>query len=217
MNTLNKFRKYGFIAVVCATAVLTACDKDDDDDVTPVTNPPVENEEEVITDVKLVFTNTSDSTDIVEARAQDPDGEGVQELMILDTIRLDISKTYELTYEIFNNLETPGEDIGDEIKEEDDEHQIFYGFTSGLFSNPSGNGNIGAGATGNVNYLDEDSDAQDGSGNPVGLITRWTTSVLPRTGTFTTRLQHQPDVKSATSDYDDGDTDFELTFRLEIN
>ena len=33
-------------------------------------------------------------------------------------------------------------------------------------------------------------------------------------GTFTVRLQHQPDVKTATSGTNDGDTDFELQFVL---
>ena len=90
---MNKFRKYSLLVILITAASLTGC-KDDDDDVTPaVTAPPMENEEEVITDVKLIFTNSADANDIVEARAQDPDGEGVQELAILDTIKLDVSKT----------------------------------------------------------------------------------------------------------------------------
>ena len=56
----------------------------------------------------------------------------------------------------------------------------------------------------------------DGNGNPVGLNTSWTTAGAS-TGTFTVRLQHQPDVKTATSGANDGDTDFELTFDLNIN
>ena len=35
-------------------------------------------------------------------------------------------------------------------------------------------------------------------------------------GSFTVRLQHQPDVKTATSGSNDGDTDFALTFALNI-
>lgn len=218
MNTFDKFKKYSMIAILFTGVALTACsDDDDDDNVTPVTNPPVENEEEVITDVKLVFTNVNDTMDVVEARAQDPDGEGVQELQVLDTIRLDISKTYELTYEIFNNLETPGEDIGDEIAEEDDEHQFFYGFTNNAFLNPLGDGNIDT-ASDPVNYEDEDSDAQDGSGNPVGLVTRWTTSALATSnGSFRVVLNHLPDIKSSTSSVNDGDSDIDLEFVLEIN
>ena len=71
--------------------------------------------------------------------AEDPDGTGVEELVILDTINLNKNKSYTLTFEIMNNLETPGEDIGEEIKEEDDEHQIFFGFSNDAFSDPLGN------------------------------------------------------------------------------
>ena len=56
----------------------------------------------------------------------------------------------------------------------------------------------------------------DGNGNPVGLNTSWTTAGAS-SGTFTVQLQHQPDVKTATSGANDGDTDFALTFNLNIN
>lgn len=208
MNTLSKFRKYGLLTILFTAVTVTGC-KDDDDDVTPA--PPVENEEEVITDLKLIFTNTSDTTDKVEARAQDPDGEGVLELVILDTIRLNVSKTYELTYDIFNNLETPGEDIGAEIEGEDNEHQIFYSFSNNAFTSPAGNGNIDN-ASDAVSYNDF-----DGNGNPVGLLTTWVTSANQLSnGNFTVRLQHQPDLKTSTSGATDGDTDFELAFVLNI-
>ena len=177
-----------------------------DDDV-----PDEENELEVITDVKLIFTNDADATDVVEASAQDPDGEGVEELKILGEITLDTDKTYTLTYEIFNNLETPGESIGAEIQEEDDEHQLFYSFTADAFASPTGDGNIDA-ASDPLNYNDT-----DGNGNSLGLSTSWTTpSSTISGGTFTARLQHQPDIKNATSGASDGDTDFELQFVLNI-
>lgn len=211
MNTFHKLRNYGIFALVITALTFTAC-SDDDDDSKPTPAPPVENDEEVITDVKLIFTNTADATDIVEARAQDPDGEGVLELAILDTINLKVSTTYELTYEIFNNLETPGEDIGEEIEGEDDEHQIFYSFSTDAFTTPGGNGNIDNAAD-PVNYSDFDANT-----NPVGLLTSWTTSANQLSnGNFTARLQHQPDgIKTSTSGANDGDSDFDLTFVLNI-
>lgn len=205
MRRVNYFKKYSVYALM-ATSMLFASCSDDAEDV-----PEPENEEEVITDVKLIFTNIADATDIVEANAKDPDGEGVEELAILDAINLDTSKTYTLTLEIFNNLETPGEDIGEEIAEEDDEHQIFFGFSTDAFANPTGEGNIDGSSAISYNDMDE-------NGNPVGLTTTWTTSssVLAN-GNFTVRLQHQPDEKTATSGATDGDTDFELGFVLNIN
>ena len=163
-------------------------------------------------DVTLVFTNTADVNDVVTASAQDPDGTGIQELQILGAITLAADTEYTLTYEILNALDPADiENIGDEILEEDNEHQFFFSFTENVFANPTGNGNIDAAAD-PINYNDADE-----NGNPVGLSSTWTTSSTASSGaSFTVRLQHQPDVKTATSGSNDGDTDFALTFALNI-
>jgi len=204
MSTINYFKKYSIYALLIVGVLFAGCSKDDD-------APEPENEPEIITDVKLIFTNSNDPNDVVTARAQDPDGPGVQELAILDTINLGVNKTYTLTYEIFNNLETPGENIGDEIKDEDDEHQFFFSFSNNAFANPTGNGNIDT-ASDPINYVDKDD-----KGQSLGFVTTWMTSATTLTnGTFTVRLQHQPGVKTATSGATDGDTDFNLPFVLNI-
>nr|WP_299381988.1 GTP cyclohydrolase [Allomuricauda sp.] len=209
MKTIDYLKNLKLIAFLFAALTIVSCSNDDD-------VPPEENEVEVITDVTLVFTNDADATDVVRASAQDPDGEGIQELMVEDEITLSADTQYTLTFEIFNNLETPGEDIGEEIVDEDDEHQIFFSFTADAFDSPLGNGNIDN-ASDPINYNDEDSDSQDGSGNPVGLNTTWTTPSTGTTGgTFTVKLQHQPDIKTGTTGANDGDTDFDLTFVLNI-
>ena len=191
-----------FLAGVLFT---TSCSNDDD------AAPEEENEVEVITDVKLIFTNTEVPAEIVEARAQDPDGTGIQDLKILDTITLGQGKTYKLTYEIINGLNPDDpENIGDEILEEDNEHQFFFKFTDGAFSNPTGTGNIDGGGT--VRY--EDVDDND---RPVGLQTLWTTTASPKDGgEFRVVLKHQPGVKTDNSGFEDGDTDFDLPFVLII-
>ncbi|MFT6036952.1 MAG: hypothetical protein ACI9XJ_002540 [Marivirga sp.] len=204
MISLNGLRKNSLFALVMLASIFTACKEDE-------VVPEEENEEEIITDIKLIFTNTADASDVVVASAQDPDGAGVQELEILNEVNLSQEKTYLLTMEVMNNLDTPGEDIAKEIAEEDDEHQIFFSFSNNVFSNPTGNGNIDNGAD-MVNYNDFDA-----NGNPVGLSTTWTTAASELIGgTFTVRLQHQPALKSATTGANDGDTDFELTFVLNI-
>ncbi|MEM6541559.1 MAG: GTP cyclohydrolase, partial [Bacteroidota bacterium] len=183
----------------------------DDDEDTPEENLP-----EVFTDVTLIFTPSGGGTPIT-ASAEDPDGEGISDLVVNDEINLAANTTYTLTYTIFNALVTPAENIGAEILDEDDEHQIFFSFTDGAFSDPTGDGNIGAAnAADPINYLDEDSDTQDGSGNPVGLLTQWTTGAAQTGASFRVNLQHQPGVKTATSTSADGDTDFDLTFVLNI-
>lgn len=197
----NIFKLNILLYSLLSLVIFTACE---DDDVVP----EEEEEMEVITDVTLIFT--SDAGAVVTASAQDPDGEGVQELVVLDEIQLQAGTNYTLTFDIMNNLETPGESIGEEIAEEDDEHQIFFAWTEGAFSNPTGNGNIDN-ASDPVNYNDA-----DGNGNPLGLNTSWTAGDPTTAASFTVRLQHQPDLKTSTSGANDGDTDFELQFRLTI-
>ncbi|MFT5146456.1 MAG: hypothetical protein ACI9H1_001179 [Polaribacter sp.] len=206
MKTINPFKNLQLLAILFSVITIIGCSNDDD------VAPEEENEVEVFTDVTLIFTNTADNSDVVRASAQDPDGTGIQELQILDAITLAADTEYTLTYEILNALDPSDvENIGDEILEEDNEHQFFFSFTENVFSDPTGNGNIDATAD-PINYNDADE-----NGNPVGLSSVWTTGgTASSEASFTVRLQHQPDVKTATSGSNDGDTDFELTFALNI-
>ncbi|MFT7073684.1 MAG: hypothetical protein ACJAX3_002683 [Patiriisocius sp.] len=206
MKTINPFKNLQLLAILFSVITIIGCSNEDD------IAPEEENEVEVFTDVTLIFTNTADNSDVVRASAQDPDGTGIQELQILDAILLAADTEYTLTYEILNALDpTDVENIGDEILEEDNEHQFFFSFTENVFANPTGNGNIDTAAD-PINYNDADE-----NGNPVGLSSAWTTSSTASSGaSFTVRLQHQPDVKTATSGSNDGDTDFALTFDLNI-
>ena len=198
----NIFRLNYLLYAVLTLFIFTACEEDE-------AAPEEENEMEVFTDVKLVFTPAGGGA-AVEAAAQDPDGAGVQELQVLGAINLAANTSYTLTMVIENCLESPCELMNEEIEEEDDEHQFFFAFTNDAFTSPAGNGNIDS-ASDPINYNDS-----DGNGNPLGLNTSWTTGSAS-TGTFTVQLQHQPDVKTATSGSTDGDTDFALTFNLNIN
>ena len=198
----NIFKLNYLLYAVLTLFIFTACEEDE-------AAPEEENEVEVFTDVKLVFTPTGGGA-AVEAAAQDPDGAGVQELQVLGAINLAANTSYTLTMVIENCLESPCELMNEEIEEEDDEHQFFFAFTNDSFTSPAGNGNIDS-ASDPINYNDS-----DGNGNSLGLNTSWTTGSAS-SGTFTVQLQHQPDVKTATSGATDGDTDFALTFNLDIN
>ena len=198
----NIFKLNYLLYAVLTLFIFTACEEDE-------AAPEEENEVEVFTDVKLVFTPTGGGA-AVEAAAQDPDGAGVQELQVLGAIDLVANTEYTLTMVIENCLESPCELMNEEIEEEDEEHQFFFSFTNDAFTSPAGNGNIDT-ASDPLNYNDA-----DGNGNSIGLNTSWTTGSAI-SGTFTVQLQHQPDVKTATSGATDGDTDFALTFNLNIN
>lgn len=166
--------------------------------------PPCENEEEIITDVTLTWTPV-DGGEAVTVSATDPDGFGPLDLEVSGPIELERNKTYQLSLTLVNSIE--GEDITEEIEEEADEHQFFFEFTEGIFSDPTGTGNV-ADASGAVNYLD-----MDENGLPVGLMTQWSTEDSDgMSGSFRLVLKHQPDEKSTDSDVNTGGTDLDLTW-----
>jgi hypothetical protein len=205
---MKKMKNYGALFLLTIGLSMASCKKDE---VINEEVPPIENEEEVITDVRLIFTNAADGNDVVSALAQDPDGTGIQGLNVIDSINLDVSKTYNLTFEILNALESPAEDITAEINDESDEHQLFFSFSNDAFSNPLGNGNIDN-ASDAINYTDFDV-----NNNPIGLSSTFTTSAATLTnGSFRIQLQHQPDIKSSTSTAQDGDTDININFVLNV-
>ena len=170
--------------------------------------PPAENEEELIDLVTLTFTPTGGGSAIV-VTATDPDGEGVAELTPDGNIDLASNTAYTLAITMENTEE--GEDITAEIATEDDEHMIFFSFTTDIFSNPAGDGNVDNRADA-LNYSD-----QDDNGYGVGLSTAWTTGNASTAGSFRIVLKHQPDIKSATSTSADGGTDVDITWTINIS
>lgn len=201
------------------SATTTSSDGGTDVDITfplSIIEDPNE-EEEQITEVVLTFSPNGGGDDIT-ATWFDDDGDGVGDPTI-DDIDLMANTEYTMTMTLTNTLEDPDEDITEEIEDEDDEHMFFFAFTADIFSTPSGDGNVGAGNRNDpLIYNDEDSDTQDGSGNPVGLSTTWTTgAATSSTGVFRIILKHQPGLKSDTSDSTVGGTDVDIEFPININ
>ena len=202
MKTLHPLLNFRLLALLFSTLLITSCNDDD---------PIVDIEVQAITNVSLIFTAVGGGQAVLGV-AIDPDGaEGIQELEEqLTPIMLDANTEYIMTYNILNAADPNDvEGIGEEILEEDNEHQFFYAFSEGLFANPMGNGNVDS-ASDPLNYED-----MDENGNPVGLLTSWTTGDAAM-GTFTTRLQRQRDFKSDTTGASDGFTVFNLMFDLII-
>lgn len=205
-NSISIFKsaRLVFMAVTfVALALFTSCNDD----------PEPENVPELITKATLIFTPIGGGT-TVTVNATDPDGEGVQDIVVDGPINLVKNKSYTLTVELINQLANPTDpeyNITEEVEEEGDEHMFFYSWTNNVFSNPAGNGNIDSRADA-VNYNDRDK-----NGLPLGLSTSWTTREAPASGSFRIILKHQPDLKSATSSATDGETDLDLTFTININ
>lgn len=194
---IKNYLRSGFILM---GMLLSSCG---DDDV-----PMAEEEEEIIDKMTLTFTPTSGGT-TVTAAALDPDGEGVQDFQ-LEEVDLAINTTYRMTILLENTMEN--ENVSEEIAEEDDEHLFFFSFTDGLFSDPTGNGNVDNRAD-NLNYNDTDGN------NPVGLSTTWTTTgTVSVNNSFRVVLKHQPNgIKSATSSATDGETDIDINWTVNVN
>jgi hypothetical protein len=189
--------------------IFSGCDNED---------PEIENVPELITKTTLRFTPVGGGASIT-ATATDPDGDGVQDIRVDGPINLLKGVQYTLTLELINSLYQPGTagyNLTEEIEEEGYEHQFFFSFSEGVFTSPSGTGNIKSNSSsvaGTINYSDKDKNDR-----PLGLITSWTTAGQAATGkSFRVVLKHQPDIKSATSSSLDGETDLDITFVLNVN
>lgn len=205
-NSLSIFKsaRLAFMSItIAALAVLASCNDD----------PEPENIPELITKATLTFTPVGGGT-TVTVNATDPDGEGVQDIVVDGPINLVVNKSYTLTVELINGLAKPSDpeyNVTDEVEEESDEHMFFYSWTNNVFADPTGNGNIDT-RVDDVNYTD-----QDDNGLPLGLNTSWTTVNTAASGTFRILLKHQPGLKSATSTAADGESDLDLTFTISAN
>ena len=182
--------------------LFTACTEDDD-------IPEAENSEETITNITLTFTPEGGGTPVT-ATWVDADGEGSGAPVLTDII-LAANTTYTMDIDLINAIDPDNpESITEEVEEESDEHMFFFNWTDGIFSDPTGNGNVDNRAD-QVNY----EDPMDDNGYPVGLETSWTTGDA-MTGAFQVILKHQPDIKSATSGVADGESDVDVTWGITI-
>lgn len=188
--------------LVSALGMLASCDDDD---------PKKEDVPELITKVTLTFTPEGGGA-AVTASASDPDGEGVQDIAPDGPINLDANEDYTLTLTLVNELADPADpayDITGEVEEEADEHMFFFSWTNNVFSDPAGDGNIDN-RNDPLNYNDVDD-----NGLPLGLSTSWTTGEFS-TGAFSVVLKHQPDLKTANSGVNDGETDLDVLFTINV-
>lgn len=159
-------------------------------------DPVIPNEEELIT--TLIYTLSSGSQ-VVEFKFQDIDGDGGNAPVIVAGT-LKANTTYTGSIKLLNELETPADNITNEVEDESLAHQLFYTFD-------------GANAT--VSYKD-----QDAGGNPIGITTELQTG-SPSQGKLTITLRHQPDktgegVSQGILTNAGGETDIEVTFDLNI-
>jgi hypothetical protein len=200
-----KSLRFVFLVLMSGSLVfLAGCSKDD---------PKPENIKEAITKATFTFAPVTGSPVVVNVT--DPDGnDGPINRVLSGPINLVKNMPYTLTITMINELApttAPEYNATDEVEEEADEHMFFFAWTNNTFSNPAGNGNIDARAD-LVNYNDKDT-----KNLPLGLSTAWTTIDVAASGKFRIVLKHQPELKSATSTFSDGDSDLDVEFDLTVN
>ena len=184
INAMNKF--YITILILTGITVFVSC-SDDDDPPAPV------NEEEVITTMNVTLT-ASGST--ITLQSQDLDGDGPNAPTISVSGDLMANTTYSGTIELLNETESPAEDITEEVKAEDDEHQFLF---------------VTTGAIADVVYTDQDDD-----GNPVGITFTLNTSDAG-SATLQITLRHEPTKPNdGTLAGAGGETDIAQTFNLTV-
>ncbi len=183
-----KTSKLFFAAIFCLT-LITSCSDDDD--------PVIINPEELITNVTLTFTNTSNATDIVTMTSVAPDG---QDGSFTNTVvgSFTSGETYSLGLAITNESESPADDVlNDDIIPEADEHFFTYGVNTVSMT------------------MSRDAGDVDGpDGNKLGVNTTWIAGGASN-GSLNITLVHEPVGSDDSNNFGTvtgGEEDFNITF-----
>ncbi len=154
------------------------------------------NDEELITTLTYKLTPVGGGN-AVTLSFRDIDGDGGN-APVISASPLKANTVYNGELTILNESESPSDDITAEIKAEDKEHQFF--FESSILK---------------VEYTDKDA-----NGNPLGLLTKVSTTA-PGTGKLKVTLKHEPNktasgVKDGKISNAGGETDIEVEFNITV-
>jgi hypothetical protein len=166
------------------------------------TKPEIENEEELITTVKLSLVPKGGGSTI-ELFFKDLDGDGGKDPIIQGGI-LENGKVYNGKLIFLDETTSPSKDISEEILKEAEDHQVFYSPSADLKDAVA------------INYSDKDLNS-----NPIGLLTEFTTKKSGK-GNLKITLRHKlskgnSGVKEGDISNAGGETDIEITLPLDIN
>lgn len=186
-NNLNKILLMAFAMAI----TVSACKKDGDD----VTKPTDTNDEELITTVKFLITDTDSPNTQYVFQYRDVDGLGGNAPSI-DTIKLKADKVYAVEILLLDETKTPFDTVSNEVKKESDEHLF-------VFEPSSSNINV------TINDFDTNIPPM-----PLGLVSTWSIGASINTS-IKVSLKHQPGIKNG--DPSRGETDVEVIMPIEIN
>lgn len=159
-------------------------------------------EVELITTFKITLTPQGGGSPLT-VQFQDLDGEGGN-APVIDRIVVDAGTVYDGMIQELNELESPPEDITEEIREEAEVHQLFFETLGGF-------------APATVAYADKESDyvTNTGADHPVGLKFTLTVPANARNGQFRVSQSHyDAGPKDGVTPSDE--TDIEVTFEVEV-
>jgi len=179
-----------FLGIVLS---FTACKKDDDN----VANPQNPNENEMITTVQVLLTNTANPADQVKVTYRQIQGLRTSLSPFVETMKLKANTTYSAEIFLLDESKTPADTISNEVREEGDAHQLFFKVQDANLT---------------VSYDDEDE-----NGVPIGLNNIFKTGE-PSTGRLDITLKHQGEEKPKSGNGNEllGSTDVDVKFILEI-
>ncbi len=183
-----------FIAAIFCLTLITSCSNDDD-------NPEIINEVELITNVTLTFTNTTDPNDVVVMTDIKPDGQEGGTVLLNEVVgTFTAGQSYALALGVTNSSDPSDVDdiLNDDIVVENDEHFFKYRLAGGI----------------DLTMTRDADDLEGADGTKLGLNTTWTANAAS-TGNFEIVLVHLP----ATADDSDplgattgGEEDFNIVF-----
>jgi len=183
-------KKFLFFAfVISSSFFFIGCDPGDPPPPTPI---------ELITTLSYALTPVGGGP-TVTLSFFDEDGDGGNTPIVSEGL-LDVNTTYSGTIKLLNELDTPVENVGDEVAAEDEDHQFFFDATISDLT---------------IEYNDQDAD-----GNPLGLNSILTTGAAS-SGSITIVLRHEPDKFAAGVSEGDianagGETDIEVTIPVTV-
>ena len=180
---INKFLPILLMILV----TVASCSKDDD----PL--PEAVNEEEVITTMEVTLTS---GASVITLKTQDLDGDGPNAPVVTVSGNLAAGTTYDGVMKFLNELESPAENITEEVEEEDLDHQVFF--------------TVGSGLDVTTEYSNNDS-----AGNPLGTQFKLTAGSAS-SGNLTFTLVHEPTKPNTGLASAGGETDIDATFSITI-
>lgn len=210
-------KQLAFLALASGL-IAVSCKKDEKTNPPSPVPPPPANEEELITTFKLYLNDGNNTTVYL---FKDPDGDGgipafygpgttTASTQSDSVIVLNANTSYTATLYFLDESKSVTDTISYEIKEEADEHMVFFNQLNPT-ALPNASVNI-SGTNLGITYLDSDNSTPP---LPLGLISKWQTGNVAAKVPITIALKHQPGSKNGT--YAPGDTDISVLFKVQIN